>query len=105
VCSNYRKEREIGESPYECRKLVEQLALYSYVYAFDVLGFGLSDLPNTYYSGENIYDVIVGFSHSKWMQCSSVYVPCLENKTFPFCCRLKRMAKRVYMRSVEDDTR
>ena len=43
---------QIGGSAYEFRGLVEQLAPHYRVYAIDLLGFGLSDHPNVYYSGE-----------------------------------------------------
>ncbi len=43
---------EIGGSSYEFRALVEQLAQYYHIYALDLLGFGLSDRPDIYYTGE-----------------------------------------------------
>ncbi len=43
---------EIGASSYEFCELAEQLAQYYHVYALDLLGFGLSDRPNTDYTGE-----------------------------------------------------
>lgn len=43
---------ERGGSSYEWHKVIEQLAQHYRVYALDLLGFGLSDHPNIYYSSE-----------------------------------------------------
>ena len=43
---------QIGGSSYEFRGVIEQLAQHYHVYALDLLGFGLSDRPRIYYSGE-----------------------------------------------------
>ena len=42
----------IGGSSYEFLALAEQLAQHYCVYALDLLGFGLSDRPSIYYTGE-----------------------------------------------------
>ena len=52
---------EVGGSSYELREMVEPLAHYYRVYALDLLGFGLSDRPNLYYSGETYTALVQDF--------------------------------------------
>ncbi|TMC25903.1 MAG: alpha/beta fold hydrolase [Chloroflexi bacterium] len=49
----------IGASAYEMRKIIEALAQQYYVYAPDLLGFGLSDHPNINYSA----GIYIDFCH------------------------------------------
>lgn len=51
----------IGASAYEMRKVIEELAQQYYVYAPDLLGFGLSDHPRMDYSAETYINMCRDF--------------------------------------------